>query len=739
MKTNIRIRCEKAKLYYEEEQTIASGNVSESRVTFRFDPSWKNYTKTAVFRRSGVLTFHVLLDNSDSCKIPNEILRKVGTVFIGVRGISGGKEKFSEMIRYQVREGAASEASKVHDPTPDVYEQILARLSSGGVGGDGRGIVSIEKSGTDGLVDTYTITYTDGTHSTYTVTNGEKGDTGAPGPKGERGEKGERGDTGAKGETGARGATGAKGADGYTPVKGVDYFTDEEKAEMVADVTEAVKNEGTPEITISTNEVGYWWNQNGVPTFYAPTESSECCSKETNYIEAEAGDRFLVTTRTSDGHCANGGWYDGNKNLISGIIVEGDQSTEATVTLTAPEGTAYARFFSMTWTVYDDDSDVKLGVVYLGKEAESAKPVSPLADKKIVYDGDSICSSWGESRNGGSYPKIIADIVGGTFDNQGVGGGRIVTQEGSSDTFHSIVDNLVNLPTDGDLYCFEGGVNDHWHGVPLGTYSESDYTGELDLTTYCGALEYIFRYATTHFVGKPICYIITHKCPTSAFSSGYNGRTETFADFREAALGICEKYSIPVYDAWKDSGINSWNAAQLANYFIIDEDTGTGDGTHPNEAGYRRYYVPQLISLFERIMPIGVTETESPAEPTYTNLLDTVGYTKGIYLTGEGNEGSDANAYTTGYIPVTDKGTVYLKNVTIPDESSHGNRFMLFDENKAYMGTLLLNSASGQDVEFDENGNLVRFYFHVDGTRYIRLSAWNIDETSVITYNEPIV
>ena len=229
---------------------------------------------------------------------------------------------------------------------------------------------------------------------------------------------------------------------------------------------------------------------------------------------------------------------------------------------------------------------------------------SVLADKKIVYDGDSICSSWGESRNGGSYPKIIADIVGGTFDNQGVGGGRIVTQEGSSDTFHSIVDNLVNLPTDGDLYCFEGGVNDHWHGVPLGTYSESDYTGELDLTTYCGALEYIFRYATTHFVGKPICYIITHKCPTSAFSSGYNGRTETFADFREAALGICEKYSIPVYDAWKDSGINSWNAAQLANFFIIDEDTGTGDGTHPNEAGYRRYYVPQLIDLFERIMPV---------------------------------------------------------------------------------------------------------------------------------------
>lgn len=42
-------------------------------------------------------------------------------------------------------------------------------------GTDGRGIVSIEKTGTSGLIDTYTITYTDGTTSTYAVKNGEDG------------------------------------------------------------------------------------------------------------------------------------------------------------------------------------------------------------------------------------------------------------------------------------------------------------------------------------------------------------------------------------------------------------------------------------------------------------------------------------------------------------------------------------------------------------------------------------
>lgn len=38
---------------------------------------------------------------------------------------------------------------------------------------DGEGIESIEKTGTSGLVDTYTITYTDGAKTTFTVTNGK--------------------------------------------------------------------------------------------------------------------------------------------------------------------------------------------------------------------------------------------------------------------------------------------------------------------------------------------------------------------------------------------------------------------------------------------------------------------------------------------------------------------------------------------------------------------------------------
>ena len=43
------------------------------------------------------------------------------------------------------------------------------------VGNDGRGIVSIIKTATSGLIDTYTITYTDRTTTTFNVTNGKDG------------------------------------------------------------------------------------------------------------------------------------------------------------------------------------------------------------------------------------------------------------------------------------------------------------------------------------------------------------------------------------------------------------------------------------------------------------------------------------------------------------------------------------------------------------------------------------
>ena len=73
---------------------------------------------------------------------------------------------------------------------------------------------------------------------------GPKGDTGAPGAQGPKGDtgaqgpKGEPGATGPQGEPGPQGAPGERGAPGpagHTPERGVDYWTDADKAAIVSE------------------------------------------------------------------------------------------------------------------------------------------------------------------------------------------------------------------------------------------------------------------------------------------------------------------------------------------------------------------------------------------------------------------------------------------------------------------------------------------------------------------------
>ena len=82
------------------------------------------------------------------------------------------------------------------------------------------GISKIEKTKSEGLVDTYTIFYTNGSTTYFNVTNGEKGEKGDKGEQGIQGEKGEKGDKGEQGIQGEKGEKGDKGEQGIQGEKG---------------------------------------------------------------------------------------------------------------------------------------------------------------------------------------------------------------------------------------------------------------------------------------------------------------------------------------------------------------------------------------------------------------------------------------------------------------------------------------------------------------------------------------
>ncbi len=105
-------------------------------------------------------------------------------------GIGGGSTKilgsYDTLAELEAAHptGSAGDAYLVGSPS-HLYVWLVDDLTwhdsgafSAVAGEDGVGIASIEKTSTEGLVDTYTITYTDGDTDTFTVTNGEQGDDG---------------------------------------------------------------------------------------------------------------------------------------------------------------------------------------------------------------------------------------------------------------------------------------------------------------------------------------------------------------------------------------------------------------------------------------------------------------------------------------------------------------------------------------------------------------------------------
>lgn len=117
------------------------------------------------------------------------------------------------------------------------------------------------KDGTNGISPIIEVTDTEtgvsltihdvnGVKTTY-INDGEQGPVGPIGPIGPQGPKGEQGEQGIQGEQGPQGIQGEQGiqgpigptgpkgdtgADGYTPVKGTDYWTEADKQEIINDV-----------------------------------------------------------------------------------------------------------------------------------------------------------------------------------------------------------------------------------------------------------------------------------------------------------------------------------------------------------------------------------------------------------------------------------------------------------------------------------------------------------------------
>ncbi len=104
-------------------------------------------------------------------------VQKDGNIDLGeIEGGSGSGENGATYTPSGTVEDSTLTVSWTNDKGLDNPTPVSITAPKGEEGDAGIGIESIKKTSTSGLIDTYTITFLDGRTSTFTVTNGEKGD-----------------------------------------------------------------------------------------------------------------------------------------------------------------------------------------------------------------------------------------------------------------------------------------------------------------------------------------------------------------------------------------------------------------------------------------------------------------------------------------------------------------------------------------------------------------------------------
>ena len=205
-----------------ERDKLADGQIAFVSFRFVFDNEWEGLYKVVQFMQ-GENTYNISLGvDGYSCKMPSEL--QAGCAEMSLFGYAPDDETAlratTAAIKLRIEQsGFSSSGSEVVPPTPDLYQQLIAKIDEK--------IASVH-DGADGA-SAYEIAVENGYTGTeaewLTSLKGQKGERGEKGEKGNPGEQGLQGVPGEKGDPGEPGKDGTNGTDGKNGVDGSDGYS----------------------------------------------------------------------------------------------------------------------------------------------------------------------------------------------------------------------------------------------------------------------------------------------------------------------------------------------------------------------------------------------------------------------------------------------------------------------------------------------------------------------------------
>ena len=255
---------------YLKSAEVSAGNSGSKNVytcQFEIDGEYRSFIWFCVFRGEENTYLQKLINNT--CMIPYEILKSSGSIQIGcyATDTDGSKRVSTNWVTLYINEGAYCAATAPEVPAADVWETLVSKT-----------VPVVGDNGNWFLYDLTSEKYVD----SGKPSRGIQGEQGIQGVKGDRGPQGEKGDKGDKGEVGAKGDKGDK------PIRGEDYWTEEDIEAISADLDGKIADKADAATTLA----GY-----GIDDAYTKAEVSDEIKNKANKIYISAGNPPNIDTK----------------------------------------------------------------------------------------------------------------------------------------------------------------------------------------------------------------------------------------------------------------------------------------------------------------------------------------------------------------------------------------------------------------------------------------------------------
>lgn len=275
-----------------------------------------------------------------------------------------------------------------------------------------------------------------------------------------------------------------------------------------------------------------------------------------------------------------------DQNIDAGVYLSGKQTIKGDANLLAENIKEGVELFGITGTYTGGDT------------------VNPYKGKTIVAFGDSIIAGWGWKEGTGIVQPLKEKYPDGTWINNAESGANIAISNNPAHT--PIISQIRSYIGQPDAIIFDGGVNDLNNNIAMGNISDS-YDSNYDTTTICGAMESALQYVMDTFPLAVKLYIIPHSFSKNNYVDSVH----------EKMIEICKKWNMPYLDMRKCAQIAM--TSKNKSKYTRNANTGVGDGVHPTETWYRKFYVP-LVDQRLRDLGIGYTESVAPATVPVTGV-----------------------------------------------------------------------------------------------------------------------